>query len=152
MRVRPAVAALLIAVCTLSACSDSAAPEQPAHFDLLVSTDKPAYSSTVDRTVAVSVENRSNRKVYLPADFYVVTERMVQGGWGDPFAWFFAGGSSTDWIALEPGSTRLNSLPLLYYAGARTALRVKYFVYEDATLSRPLPIELRVSTSFQLAP
>jgi hypothetical protein len=151
MRAAPAVSALLIALCTLSACSDSSAPEPPAHFDLLVATDKLEYSSTFDRSVAISVENRSNRKVYLPADFYVVAERMVRGEWGDPFAWFFAGGSSTEWIALEPGSKRSNSLPLLYYAGSRTSLRVKYFVYEDATLSRPLPIELRVST-FQLAP
>jgi hypothetical protein len=142
---------LILGAGMLTACRDSSAPE-PAVFDLSVVTDKPSYVTAVDRLVHITITNRSNRTVYMPGDFYVFSERMIRGTWGDPFAWFFAGGTPAEWIPLAPNATKTDALPLYYYAGLTTSLRMRYLVYEDPELRRSLPIHTRVSSTIGVVP
>ena len=139
----------LAASLTLAACGDSTAP---ARFQVVVTTDKPVYTSGVDKSAVATIENRSNRTVYLPKDFYVFSERLVRGSWTDPFAWFFAGGTFEESIPLAPGEKLSNPLPLYYYIGYAAPLRIRYLAYEDARMTRSLPAQQRVTTEFRIAP
>lgn len=67
---------------TLAATGCGGEPAGPTGpVDLVVATDKPAYSFATDSVARVTLTNRSDRFIYVPMSIYVVYERLRDGEW-----------------------------------------------------------------------
>jgi hypothetical protein len=78
----------------------SAGPTDDGAVDLLVRSDKPSYSLTVDHSAVPLLINRSGRPVYLPMNEYVVVEHLAEGTWQQGVGWFAVDGDGVSfaWI------------------------------------------------------
>lgn len=136
---------------TLAGCGDSSTGPQ-ARFDLAIGTDKPQYALATDSIATVTLENLSDRDVYLPMDSYVVYERLADGEWQDAFAWFIVDGIGRS-FAVAPGEKKSDELQLWFYLpGQPGTYRFRYFVYADSAVQSLLPLEERVSGSIVITP
>lgn len=141
--------ALAVAL-ALCACGEN--PAAPVHYDLAVTTDKPAYSLSTDSVASITLTNRSDRPVFLPMDSYVVYERLLNDEWTDAYAWFVVDGVGRS-FPLAAGDAITDQLPLWFYlAGQPGTYRLRYFIYADPGVGELLPVDGRVSAPFTLGP
>src|SRR5688500_16920862 len=89
----------------LLACDDSSLSPAAdvSDFHLSIETNRPQYTLSADSFAYVTVTNASTAPVYFPMASYVVYERLVDGEWDDPFAWFIVDGIGPS-FPLAPGA------------------------------------------------
>jgi len=137
------IRALAVGLAASGCGDDPAGPLGP--FDLIVATDKAEYSLTTDSVARVTLTNRSDRVVYLPMASYLVYERLRDGEWRDPFAWFVVDGIGRS-FSLDPGAAVTDELQLQFYLPDQPGIyRFRYLAYADPVVRSLLPIEERVS-------
>ena len=119
-------------------------------YHLSVESDKAVYSLSTDSSAYVTVENRSDRPIFLPMDSYVVYERLVDGEWRDAFAWFVVDGVGRS-FRIAAGARHTDVLQLWFYLVNRPGTyRFRYLAYADSSVQRLLPLEERVSPPFEV--
>ena len=149
MRTRHLPALVCAATLTLGCGEPSGIP---SGYHLVISSDKTAYSISTDSSAYITMENQSDRPVFLPMDSYVVYERLVDGQWRDAFAWFVVDGNGRS-FPLAAGARHTDELQLWFYLTDRPGTyRFRYFAYADSAVRQLLPLEERVSKSFELRP
>ena len=135
----------------LLACGEPAAGPPP-NFDVSVASDQPTYVLARDSLAYATLTNASTAPVYLPMDSYVVYERLTDGEWRNPFAWFVVDGVGRS-FPVRPSESRTDVLRLWFYLHDRPGTyRFRYFVYADPDLRSLLPLDERVSPTFVISP
>ena len=149
---RPRTARLLLALLALTditACS-STDPSGLGAPELLVKTDKPVYSLSVDVEARVTLVNQGPVQVYAPMNEYVYVEQWSDDGWINRSPWFTIDGVGVS-FPVAPGDS-LTSPPMSFgYVNRRAG--IYRFVFEVALdrSGRPLvPEEQRASAPFEV--
>ena len=98
-------------------------------YHLSIASDKTVYSLNTDSAAYVTIENLSDRPVFLPMDSYVVYERLVDGQWRDAYAWFVVDGIGRS-FPLFSEARHTDVLQLWFYLADRPGTyRFRYFAY-----------------------
>jgi hypothetical protein len=137
------------AIFALAACGTTG-PGNIGVAELLVRTDKPAYSLAVDRAATATLFNQGPVSIYAPMNEYVYVERWSGNGWIDRTPWFAVDGTGLS-FPIGPGDS-LAALPMDFgYVNNRAG--VYRFVFEvalDPNGRQLLPESQRVSQPFEL--
>ena len=135
----------------IPAC-DSTEPGALGVIELLVRTDKPVYSLSVDRAANVQLINQSSVRIYAPMNEYVYVEQSSDAGWINRRPWFAVDGIGVS-FAVEPGDTL--SAPAMDFGYVNNQAGVYRFVFEvalDEAGRHLAPEDQRVSASFEVGP
>ena len=148
---RPAIFPLslwaVIALTTTIGCG-SAGPNQDSLADLLIRTDKPAYSKSLDSGVRITLVNQGAFQVYAPMGEYVHIEQWSENGWINRGPWFFVDGIGS--LQVPPGDS-LIPLPMnLDYIDRAGTYRFIFQLAFDPHGRRLIPGDERVSNEFQV--
>jgi hypothetical protein len=135
-----------LAVSALAACG-STEPSDLRVAELLVRTDKTAYSKAVKQAVNATVINRGSSSVYFLMGDYVYIEQASDNGWIYKGPWFFVDGYSLS-FPLTPGDS-MEVLPMdMDYIARAGVYRFVFQASLDQLMRRMLPKEDRVSEPF----
>jgi hypothetical protein len=119
--------------------------------ELLVRTDKPAYSLAVDRAATATLFNQGRSPIYAPMNEYVYVEQWSENGWINRSPWFVIDGTEVS-FPIAPGDS-LVALPMNFgYVNNRAG--VYRFVFEvalDPFGRRLVPEDQRVSEPFEVS-
>ena len=117
---------------------------------LLVRTDKPAYSLALDRAARATLVNQGSISIYAPMNEYVYVEQWSGDRWINRLPWFAVDGNGVS-FTIAPGDS-LAALPMDFgYINNRAG--VYRFVFEvalDPEGRHLLPEAERVSPPFEL--
>jgi hypothetical protein len=132
------------------ACSTS--PTDEGAVELLVRSDKPAYSLTVDHSAVPLLINRSGRPVYLPMNEYVAVEHLAEGTWQQGVVWFTVDGDGVS-FRLDPGdSLAAEPMDFLYVDREPGQYRFVFEVALDSQGRRRLLSSATRSAPFEVRP
>ena len=125
-------------------------PDELGIPDLLVRTDKPAYSLAVDRVARPTLINQGSISIYAPMNEYVYVEQRSGDQWINRTPWFAVDGSGVS-FAIAPGDS-LAALPMDFdYVNNRAGVyRFVFVVALDPDGRHLLPETERVSRPFEL--
>jgi hypothetical protein len=98
----------LFPLLAVMACSTG--PTDEGATDLLVRSDKPSYSLSVDHSAVPLLINRSGRPVYLPMNQYVAVEHLAEGTWQQGVVWFEQDGDGVS-FRLDSGDS-VDAIPM----------------------------------------
>jgi len=152
---RPARSPLLLPallVLTAMAACGSTEPGDLGAARLLVRTDKPVYSLSVDRGANVMLINQSSVHIYAPMNEYVYVERRSDFGWINRTPWFAIDGIGVS-FPIAPGDSL--TAPAMDFGYVNNRAGVYRFVFDVALdrLGRHLvPEDQRVSQAFEVTP
>ena len=141
--------AILLAITALIGCGSTGPSGLPAP-DLVVKTDKPVYSLSVDVEAHVTLINTGSVQIYAPMNEYVFVEQWSDNGWINRSPWFAIDGVGPS-FPVAPGDTL--SSPAMSFGYVNRRAGTYRFVFEVALdrFGRQLvPEEQRVSEPFQV--
>lgn len=136
----------------LAVVACSTGPTDEGSVDLLVRSDKPAYSLSVDHSALPMLINRSGRPVYLPMNEYVAVEHLVEGTWQQGVVWFTVDGDGVS-FRLDSGDS-VDAMPMDFAYIDREPGQYR-FVFEVALDSQGrtrLPYSATRSAPFAVRP
>ena len=136
----------LVALCAVTGCG-STDPSDLRVAELLVRTDKAAYSKAEKQAVNATVINRGSSSVYFLMGDYVYIEQASDNGWIYKGPWFFVDGYGLS-FPLAPGDS-MAVLPMdMDYIARAGVYRFVFQASLDHLMRRMLPKEERVSEPF----
>ena len=136
----------------LAVVACSTGPSDEGAVDLLVRSDKPSYSLSVDRSAMPLLINRSGRPVYLPMNEYVAVEHLAEGTWQQGVVWFSVDGDGVS-FRLDSGDS-VDAMPMDFVYIDREPGQYR-FVFEVALDSQGrtrLPYSATRSAPFEVRP
>ena len=136
----------------LAVVACSTGPPDEGAVDLLVRSDKPSYSLSVDQSAVPVLINRSGRPVYLPMNEYVAVERLADGAWQQGVVWFTVDGDGVS-FRLDSGDS-VDAMPMDFAYIDREPGQYR-FVFEvalDPLGHTRLPYSATRSAPFEVRP
>jgi hypothetical protein len=136
----------------LAVVACSTGPADDGAVDLLVRSDKPSYSLSVDHSAVPLLINRSGRPVYLPMNEYVAVEHLVESTWQQGVVWFTVDGDGVS-FRLDSGDS-VDAMPMDFGYVDRKPGQYR-FVFEVALDSQGrtrLPYSATRSAPFEVRP
>lgn len=116
--------------------------------ELLIRTDKPAYSKSVDSGVRVTLVNHGQSWIYAPMGEYVHIEQWSENGWINRGPWFVVDGTGN--LQVAPGDS-LIPLPMdLDYVSRAGTYRYIFYIGLDPFGRHLVPESERVSNEFRV--
>jgi hypothetical protein len=139
----------LLVVTALAGC-DSTEPSELDAPALLVQTDKPVYSLSVDVEARVTLINQGSVRIYAPMNEYVYVEQWSDNGWINRTPWFVIDGIGPS-FPVAPGDS-LTSPPMSFnYVNRRAGTyRFVFNVALDRLGRHLVPEQQRVSEPFMV--
>jgi predicted small lipoprotein YifL len=133
----------------LAGCGSSGPSDLPV-ADLLVRTDKPAYSLAVDQAAQPILVNQGTVSIYAPMNEYVYIEQWTGQEWINRTSWFTVDGYGTS-LPIAPGDS-LAALPMDFgYVNNRAGIyRFVFEVALDPNGRNLVPEADRVSQPFEV--
>jgi hypothetical protein len=140
----------LFPLLVVMACSTGPTDEEAA--ELLVRSDKPSYSLSVDHSAVPLLINRSGRPVYLPMNEYVAVEHLVEGVWQQGVVWFTVDGIGASFRLDSGDSLATDTMDFAYIDREPGQYRFVFQVALDSKGGPRLPYSATRSPPFEVRP
>lgn len=140
----------LLPLLAVVACSTG--PTDEGAVDLLVRSDKPSYSLSVDHSAVPLLINRSGRPVYLPMTQYVAIEHLVEGTWQQGVVWFEQDGDGVTFRLDSGDSVAAMPMDFAYIDRVPGQYRFVFEVAMDSQGRTRLPYSASRSAPFEVRP
>jgi hypothetical protein len=140
----------LLPLLAVVACSTG--PTDEGAVDLLVRSDKPSYSLSVDHSAVPLLINRSGRPVYLPMNEYVAVEHLAGGTWQQGVVWFAVDGDGISFRLDSGDSVDAMAMDFGYIDREPGQYRFVFEVALDSLGRTRLPYSATRSAPFEVRP
>jgi len=139
-------------------CFNCRSPSDTASFGLTILTDRPSYGIRAGDVVHVRLVNGGEQPVYtsIPSYYLSLEVQHSLGLWLNlgPF-WYGTVKMAGGVLAIDPGASldgvELSTPFAASHGYGPGRYRFAYEIYSDAGLSDPLPLEARVSNTFEVS-